>query len=425
MKLYRRGVKQTLYIRRRVPKRYHGVEDRPFVWIALNTDSESEAQAKAAIIWEQTLAAWEAKRAGDMSEAGNLMAQAKELAARRGVRYYPASGVAKLPLHEIVERVEAIPRRRGGKLDLAEADAYLGGAPAPTLKVSAALQEYWKIAKADLLHKSKDQIRRWENPRKKAVANFIKAVGDLDIAAITTPDLFAFRSWWVERLAEEGLTANSANKDMIHLTSMIDQVARASDVPLQYATRGLAIKEKGGGIRLPWPVEFIRDKLLAPGALDGLNVEARAILLIMVNTGCRPSEIAALSGSRIRLSDPIPHIAIAAEGREIKTKHSAREIPLLGASLDGARLCPNGFPRYFDNPGLTATVNKYLRENGLAPSDQHTMYGLRHSFEDRMLAAGIDERIRRDLMGHALQRERYGQGATMAMKRDMLAKIAL
>lgn len=30
-----------------------------------------------------------------------------------------------------------------------------------------------------------------------------------------------------------------------------------------------------------------------------------------------------------------------------------------------------------------------------------------------MLAAGVDERIRRDLMGHALNRERYGKGANL------------
>ena len=42
-----------------------------------------------------------------------------------------------------------------------------------------------------------------------------------------------------------------------------------------------------------------------------------------------------------------------------------------------------------------------------------------------MLAAGIDERIRRDLFGHTLNRERYGAGATLEMKRDVLQAIAL
>jgi integrase len=69
-------------------------------------------------------------------------------------------------------------------------------------------------------------------------------------------------------------------------------------------------------------------------------------------------------------------------------------------------------------------VNSYLFENGLLETDRHSLYGLRHSFEDRMLAAKIDERIRRDLMGHSLGRERYGEGASLAMLKDLLAPMA-
>ena len=41
-----------------------------------------------------------------------------------------------------------------------------------------------------------------------------------------------------------------------------------------------------------------------------------------------------------------------------------------------------------------------------------------------MLAAGIDERIRRDILGHALGRERYGKGASIEMAADLLRPIA-
>jgi hypothetical protein len=36
---------------------------------------------------------------------------------------------------------------------------------------------------------------------------------------------------------------------------------------------------------------FVREWLLAPGALDGMNAEARDILLMLVNTGLRPAEV--------------------------------------------------------------------------------------------------------------------------------------
>jgi len=188
----------------------------------------------------------------------------------------------------------------------------------------------------------------------------------------------------------------------------------------------LSFKEGDSKKRPPFSVKWIKEKLLAPGALDGLNPEARAILLVMINTGCRPSELAALTANTIRLDHNVPHISIEPEGRQIKSKHARRTIPLLGVSLEAIRAFPEGFPRYrTSSASLSATVNKYLRENGLMESDAHVLYSLRHSFEDRMLAAKIDERIRRDLFGHRLSRERYGDGATLEMDQDLLQPVAL
>lgn len=72
-------------------------------------------------------------------------------------------------------------------------------------------------------------------------------------------------------------------------------------------------------------------------------------------------------------------------------------IPLLGVGLQAFRAYPNGFPCQADRPNLSDTVNKYLHENRLLESEQFTLKGQCHAFTDRMPAAGIDERIRRDL----------------------------
>lgn len=69
-------------------------------------------------------------------------------------------------------------------------------------------------------------------------------------------------------------------------------------------------------------------------------------------------------------------------------------------------------------------VNKYLRENGLLETPKHSLNGLRHSFEDRLLASRVDECIRRDLFGHALNRERYGAGASLSHLRDVIQPVA-
>lgn len=58
-------------------------------------------------------------------------------------------------------------------------------------------------------------------------------------------------------------------------------------------------------------------------------------------------------------------------------------------------------------------------------SPEHSLYCLRHSFEDRMLMAGIDERLRRDFLGHRLDRERYGSGGDLAFRHGEISKVAL
>ena len=66
-----------------------------------------------------------------------------------------------------------------------------------------------------------------------------------------------------------------------------------------------------------------------------------------------------------------------------------------------------------------------MRENKLCETPDHTLYGLRHSFEDRLLDRDTDERIRRDLMGHSLNRERYGKGASLEKLAAVVQSIAL
>lgn len=422
------SVKGTLYLYKRVPKRYASVEPRKFVWISLHTDSPSVAKTKEAATWEQMIAAWEAKLAGDSTDAEQRFKAARDLAEARGFRYMRADQVAKLPVEELRDRFAKVPgfKDQPDKPDMTEAVALLGGAQTPGLTISKALDLYWTLAKDKTLGKSEDQLRRWKNPRVKAINNLIAVIGDKTIYDITGDDMLDFRNWWMERLEEEELSPGSANKDLIHLGDVLKTVNRMKRLGLVLPLTDLAFKESEGKKRPPFSVKWIKEKLLAPGALNGLNPEARAIVLVMVNTGCRPSEVAALTAKTIKLNHNVPHISIEPEGRQIKSKHARRTVPLLGVSLEAMRAFPEGFPRYRESSAsLSATVNKFLRENGLMESDEHTLYSLRHAFEDRMLAAGIDDRIRRDLFGHRLSRERYGDGASLEQQQALLQATAL
>lgn len=423
MSIVRRGT--TFHLRKRVPRRYMPVETREFVLLSLHTDSESAAKLKADTVWRGMIDAWEAMLEGDTDDAEARMAAAKELAAKRGYRWMPGGKVAALPLQELLERVEAVGQGRDKQPKQIEGEALLGGSASEKITVSKALAAYWSIEAVKTAGMSKDQVRRWENPRKKAVANFIKVVGDKAIGSITTEDMFRFREWWGQRIIKGEAKKSSANKDFIHLTAMLKAVARARDVKLKFSTEKLNFQQDDDGTRPPFSTSWIKDKLLAPGALDGLNGEARGILLAMVNTGARPSEIAMLTEAQIKLAAPIPHIKIEAVGRNLKSAYAKRTIPLTGVSLEAFRANPKGFPRYADNPALSDTVNKFLRENKLLESPDHSLYSLRHAFEDRLLAAGVDNRIHADLMGHRIDRERYGAGASLEHVHGLLLPIAI
>jgi hypothetical protein len=236
-----RGKGKGLSLYKRVPKRYASVEPRKFVWLSLKTDSQSVATQKADAAWGQMIEAWEAKLAGDTSDAEQRFAAARDLAAARGFRYMRADKVAQLPTEELLERIQAVSGS-GDKPDLADAAAVLGGAQEPAITVTRALELYWDFSRDKIIGKSKDQLRRWKNPRIKAIKNFVDVIGDKAISDISGDDMLDFRAWWLERLETEGLTPNSANKDLIHLGDVLKTVNKMKRLNLVLPLTDLSFK---------------------------------------------------------------------------------------------------------------------------------------------------------------------------------------
>lgn len=128
------------------------------------------------------------------------------------------------------------------------------------------------------------------------------------------------------------------------------------------------------------------------------------------------------------IEDPIPFLRVAPRGRELKQRHTAREIPLLGVSLAAAQriVAHGGIQRYLHKATHWSNlVNKYLETNGLKETSAHTACSLRHYVEDALLTAGIDDRVRADILGHRYKRPDYGLGGGLAFRRDALKRIAL
>ena len=158
-----------------------------------------------------------------------------------------------------------------------------------------------------------------------------------------------------------------------------------------------------------------------------LNRQAAAIFLVVLETGCRPSEICNLTPERIRLDDDVPHLVVDFDAqREIKTESSIRLVPLVGVALAVMKRFPNGFDRYLDKEtNFSVVMMKHLRRRGLLPSERHVVYSARHAFEDRLKEAGVGDEMRRSLMGHSIDRPEYGSGGSLKFRQEQLKKIEL
>lgn len=200
----------------------------------------------------------------------------------------------------------------------------------------------------------------------------VAITGDKPITDLTHDDGIDYSEWWRERCLAGETNAMSANKSMGMLSRMLKEMSIRRPLNLPEIFKGLRLKTDGANVRVPFDTAFIQDELFGAGALDGLNEDARLIVYVLADTGLRPSEVVNLQPHAIHLDAPIPYVEILPDGRVLKTEDSRREVALVGVALAAMKLRPEGFARYRDkSSSLSATVNKYLLENGLRPTKAH------------------------------------------------------
>lgn len=414
---------------RRVPAAFTEIDPRGVVRqstkIRVIDDPRKIRATKAANRINAELEAfWRACLAGESGEARARYDEARIRARRLGFAYIAAAEIANRPIAEILDRVEALTERDKVE-DRNEVAALLGGVAATALDLNGLFVEFEALSKASIKDHSADQLRKWRNPKKRAIANLITVVGNKPLAQITRADALDFQRWWQDRVVAEDVAIETANKDIGHLNKMFGRVERSHRLGLGSIFAQLRIEGGTTGQRVAFDPDFVRGRLLAEGALDGLNIEARRILYLIAETGLRLSEACNLTSERIRLNDPVPHVMVRADGRRMKTDQSAREIPLVGVALAAMRAQPEGFPRYRHKAdSLSAIVNKFLDGKGLLKMKGQTLYSLRHTFEDRLTAVEAPDKIAAALMGHKYHRPRYGLGPSLVQKREWLDRIA-
>lgn len=415
------------YLVKRVPREFAHLETRAVVRRSLRTGNRREAEKRATRERAAMLARWEA---GLAAEAEDPAVEAKAINTLRkaeGIVPRTIDDLAAGPIDQLIERIEKVLERDPQASQPAVAKAWLGADVGEDDTKLSKLRNKLEQLKPDLLRgMSEEQKRRWRNPRDKVLRDLVACIKDKKVDEIDRLDALALRGFYWEQIEAGEITAASANKYIHYVSGMLQKHVEILKLTWEPPFSRLTFKDASDDERRrsPFSIAWIKEYLSPADRLLGLNAQAQDVLLAMVNTGARPSEIIGLLPQHIRLDDPIPHIVIRPIGRVLKNAWSKRDLPLVGLSLEAMRRNPEGFPRYRGKGGWSNLVNKFLRLNCNLGDDQ-SAYSLRHTFEDRLLAIKTVDRLAADLMGHATRRERYGEGASMEQKYETLQRIAL
>lgn len=397
---------------------------------SLDTDDLQEARGRRDAMERADDDHWTQAEAGT-AQMPSVYDRAVARARTLKVAYRPAAELLRdFDVQEILARVKLF----AGPLDSLTADAVLGTAGDKATSLDDAFATFETvIRKAALARKSEWQRLKWRQLKQRGLANFKDVVGDIAIEQIGRAEATKFYEWWLARIvpddpAAKALSASAGNKDMDTMRALVGEHSAYCGRHVANPFAGLRFTDRMQRVRPAFSEAWLRTRILAPGALAAMNDDARRAVLAMINTGARPSEIVNLTPEQIVLDAQIPHIDIReTAGRELKTAPSTRRIPLVGVSLDALREArrAGGFARYRDKDTLSASVNKYFAENGLLETPAHTLYGLRHAFEQRLKIASVDEELRRYLMGHAIHRPKYGYSEELTWALSAVEAVAL
>jgi len=405
---------------RRIPQFLRNFDRRRRITLALNTQCRNTASDRLVILNKEVEDYWKA-----LVEAKQTHCEVKFK--QLGFIYRSTNDLLDSgKLEEILNRVLTV-KKFGYDKNITP--ALLGVEEKQTIQLSGALEKFWEYSKPTLIKKNPDQQRKWKNARRKAVNNFIKVVGDLNILEITNRDLVKFRDWWVVKIEKADMKNNSANKDFSCLRTIIDTVSTHEqlDIDVQKLFKKIRLKNYSEETRNSYTPEFIKQEILKPKNIDLLDKEIKSLLYVCIETGARPIEIVNLVADDIFLDEPVPYIYIRPrKGYSLKTRESKRKLPLVGQALNVFKDYPNGFVKYFTKSNMFSDhLNSFLSENNLRPTQKHSLYSFRHSFQDRLTALELPDRIQCQLMGHKFRRPKYGSGSSLEHLQAIMQKVSL
>lgn len=420
------------YFQRTVPTKVREFDGRKMILATLKTQDVNLARKKRDEMVALTDGYWNSL----LSEGGNTgnkldFETAMERAKLLRVDYIQAQDLAtKATINELVTRISQLETNSIPENHI-DTHTLLGVPDRPKNTISEVFKVYVdNIAIQDQENKTKDQIRVWKKAKSRAIDNFIKLTGDLPIDTITRRHATNFFDWWMQRITGQSgqpMAPGTAQKDIGNLKKIYTEYySYYGDEDRLNPFRNLRFKNIDINKRPAFSLTNIQN-IYQSLNIQNLNFEARMLMFICADTGCRPSEICGLEKSNIHLNEEYPYIEIKdMPGRKLKTRSSNRTIPLIGVALEAMKQIPDGAERYkFKETQLSATINKFLRSNKFLPTAGHSFYSFRHAIMDRMEEANIEDEFRRRILGHSINKPNYGDGGNMKFRHEKMKKIEI
>ena len=251
----------------------------------------------------------------------------------------------------------------------------------------------------------------------RAINKLIGLIGDKPIDTFSRSDANMLRDSFFER----GLSRGSIDRMFGTIRATINFTAREMGLPDISSFSGIYLGEEGRNPktkRQPIPLETIRS---VQCEFEMMNDEGRWLIALISDTGMRLSEAVGLLNGDIVLDQPHPHIVLKEHPwRRLKTKGSARIVPIRGKSLWAAEQAIMSsqteflFPRYCNEDecksnSASAALNKWLRPR---VPDECVIHSFRHSIRDRLRAVECPQDITDRLGGWTVGGvgEGYGSG---------------
>ena len=268
-----------------------------------------------------------------------------------------------------------------------------------------AVETYIRVNKAD---KKREAVKeqRWEKKTRSLYERFASAMGGMD-TKLDDLDRHKIRNWlW------SNFKVGSRNRYNNQLSAVINTWNRETPKKVHNPFTGLSNKkleqEEASNRRSLKPAEWFKYHDEIQKIED---IQLKIISLLMMYTGCRPSEAAGLQVKDLKINTNMPHVVYSTNPiRRMDKDGLERAVPLLTPVLNTLRQYklptdPDAaaFPKYGSTNGFDAVSMKtrsVLRTKAEINDPSVTPYSARHTFKDRSAKAQIPREIAEYIMGH-------------------------